>query len=90
MQEDCPPTPLLYRCLHYCPLAGWIYFVLWRGRDANNVFTVYHTDIFPQFFVSPTIFKNRCRELAREGLVSVDDHPNMYRITLETYGNLDG
>ena len=86
MKKECsqelPPKYYLKQVAQHCPKSLMTYMSLWEAKDKNNRVHIFKKDVYSNFLISFTRFKNELMPLVREGLVSIDEAPQMISIEL--------
>tara|TARA_R110000868_G_scaffold136519_4_gene349510 strand:+ start:110 stop:376 length:267 start_codon:yes stop_codon:yes gene_type:complete len=73
--KNYPPEIYLKALLRTHPALADIYIQLWQSQHAMKI-SIKRDDVDGKFVVSPTLFKNHCLKLSRQGLLDfreVDD-----------------
>lgn len=77
-----PPFFYLLQISEHCPRALCCYLILWRDMDKNQMVHIHKEDIRQKYLMSSTKFKNDLLLILKEGLVSIDETPNMFHIEM--------
>jgi hypothetical protein len=80
--KELPPRYYLKQVAQHCPKSLMTYISLWEAKDNNNRLHIFKKDVYSNFLISFTKFRNELMPLVREGLVSIDESPNMISIEL--------
>ena len=86
---DYPPYPYLELVLRICPRAGLIYLKLWNERDKYDSVVIFRDQVKTKFLMKTSMFLEKLMLLASEGLVCVEEHPNLLRIELTGWDDED-
>ena len=84
MKEELPPKFYLKQVAQHCPKSILTYMNLWEVKDEDNRVALLKKDVYSNYLISLTRFRNELMLLVREGLISIDESPNM--ITVEMVG----
>ena len=85
MEKICfeyPPYQYLQQVADHCCKAVSTYLALWRTVDRNFKVTIYKKDVREEYLTSLTKFKHDLLLLVKEGLLSIDETPNVLHIEL--------
>lgn len=89
MQQVYPPYQYLKSVLTNCYKAGLLYLQLWELADENLHVKLKKNDIRDRLLTSPTRVRNDISMLVREGLISVYETSDVYKIELVGWDNDD-
>lgn len=78
-----PPYSYLIQVADHCPRAMATFLILWREKPNDLTLKYSKEDVSSHYLISWTKFKNDLRQLAREGLLIVEEYPNSVTVTLE-------
>ena len=85
-----PPFFYLLQIAEHCPRALTCYLMLWRDMDRDFMIHVHKDDVRRKYLMSPTKFMNDLLLIRKEGLVSIDETPNMYHLELTGWDEEEG
>jgi len=87
--SDFPPCPYFMQILRHFPECALLYCKLWGSKNTNYALAINKSDIFTNFLISPTVFRNRLVNLMEEGLLSFESSPVFYYIELIAFDRLE-
>jgi hypothetical protein len=80
--HEYPPYLYLSQVAKNCPKAVLTYMVLWQAMNKENKVDVYKKEVRNEYLISLSKFRHDLLMLVKEGLVSIDETPNVLHIEL--------
>ena len=81
-KSEYPPYLYLKQVAEHCPKAVSTYMTIWQEKNLENKLNVYKKEVRNDYLISLAKFRHDLLLLVKEGLVSINETPNLLEIEL--------